>query len=52
MTSAQYSPDGQEVLLTRQDGTAQLCCSTSGVCLRTFEGHEGAIVAAGFAPDC
>ena len=49
VTSAVFSPDGQEVLTASGDSTAKLWSASSGECLRTLEGHTSFLTSAVFS---
>mmetsp|Transcript_107535 Transcript_107535/g.270418 ORF Transcript_107535/g.270418 Transcript_107535/m.270418 type:complete len:108 (-) Transcript_107535:31-354(-) len=49
LSSAVFSPDGQQVLTSSLDGTARLWDAASGNCLHTLD--EGMVNCAVFSPD-
>ncbi len=48
--SAEFSPDGRQILTTSVDKTARLW-DTKGNLLTVFRGHEGVVISAEFSPD-
>jgi len=50
ITTAAFSPDGQQVLTSSFDCSGRLSCSWTGQCQHMFLGHTGPVVAARFSP--
>ena len=48
---ARFSPDGQLILTTSEDGTARLWLTTSGHNVATLTGHKRAVTCGAFSPD-
>ena len=51
VNSAQFSPDGTQIVTASNDNTARLWSATTGELLRTLEGHAGGVTSAQFSPD-
>jgi len=48
---ARFSPDGQLILTTSEDGTARLWLATSGHSVASLTGHRRAVTCGAFSPD-
>ena len=51
VTSATFSPDGQQVISGSDDSAAKVWSAASGECPVTLEGHTSCITSATFQPD-
>ena len=45
-----YSPDGKLIATASSDATVRMWESATGKCVRTLEGHAGAVSAVAFSP--
>jgi len=51
VNSAQFSPDGTQIVTASNDNTARLWSATTGELLRTLEGHAHWVLSAQFSPN-
>ena len=51
MISAQFSPDGTNIVSAEQDKTVRVWSVATGECVQTLEGHSSAVFSAQFSPD-
>jgi WD40 repeat protein len=50
-TSAQYSPDGKQIISASLDKTIKIWDANSENCLQTLKGHEDSVITAKYSPD-
>ena len=51
MNSAQFSPDGQQIVSGSHDGTVRIWDAVTGESVQTLEGHTSYVNSAQFSPD-
>ena len=49
--SAQFSPDGQNIVSASDDETVRVWSAATGECVQTLAGHSGRVCSAQFSPD-
>jgi WD40 repeat protein len=49
--SAQYSPNGKQIISASLDKTIKIWDANSGNCLQTLKGHEDSVITAKYSPD-
>ena len=49
--SAQFSPDGTNIVPASQDQTVRVWSVATGECVQTLEGHSESVTSAQFSPD-
>jgi WD40 repeat protein len=49
--SANFSPDGTQVVSASDNGTLKLWWVSDGQLIKSFEGHSGPVTSANFSPD-
>ena len=51
VSSAQFSPDGTNIVSASGDKTVRVWSVATGECVQTLEGHSGGVMSAQFSPD-
>ena len=51
VSSAQFSPDGTNIVSASGDQTVRVWSVATGECVQTLEGHSGYVSSAQFSPD-
>ena len=51
VSSAQFSPDGTNIVSASIDQTVRVWSVATGECVQTLEGHSGTVFSAQFSPD-
>eukprot|EP01047_Picozoa_sp_COSAG01_P127902 COSAG01_NODE_57202_length_313_cov_2.490654_1_plen_88_part_10 len=49
--SAQFSPDGQNIVSASDDETVRVWSAATGECVQTLAGHSDWVLSAQFSPD-